>query len=106
MAKTTASKSSKSKKAAAQVTEDGQYPIYDASASRDSFKKGDVLFFSKVRNWLDKGALVEAYGTVVNTGLFANEVPYLEVSFDHSEVKKLNKVDLGKDKRKFLLEVK
>lgn len=96
--RTTASK----KASAAAMTEDGK-AIYDAAATRDAYKKGDVLFFPKVRNWLDKGNLVEAYGRVVNIALFDNEAPYIEVVFDD---KKLNKVDLGKDVRKFLLEVK
>jgi hypothetical protein len=56
-----------------------------------------------VRNWLDKGNLVEAYGRVSNVQIFDNEAPYLEVIFDD---KKLNEIDLGKDVRKFLLEVK
>jgi hypothetical protein len=30
----------------------------------------------------------------------------MEISFDDNSVKKLNKVDLGKDIRRFLLEVK
>jgi hypothetical protein len=90
------------KKTAVAKTEDGHL-IYDSSAARDAYKKGDVVHFEKVRNWLDRGQLVSAYGTVVNVSLFDNEVPYLEVKFDD---KKLNKVDLGKDIRKFLLEVK
>lgn len=96
--KTTASR----KTGATATTEDGK-AIYDPAASRDAYKKGDVLYFPKVRNWLDKGNLVEAYGRVVNVALFDNEAPYIEVVFDD---KKLNKVDLGKDVRKFLLEVK
>ena len=106
MAKSTTSKSARTKKSATPMTSDGQYPIYEASASRDSFKKGDVIFFPKVRSWLDQGAFVEAYGRVVNVEMFDDEVPYIEVSFDDTSVKKLNKVDLGKDIRRFLLEVK
>jgi hypothetical protein len=102
--KSTTSKLAKSKKPGVQMTDDGQYQVYEPTASRDAYKKGDILLFPKVRNWLDKGALVEAYGKIVNTGLFDNEAPYIEVSFD--ETKKLNKVDLGKDIRKFLLESK
>lgn len=98
----TATKTAAKKTATVAKTEDG-HMIYDASAPRDAFKKGDVLFFPKVRNWLDRGDLISAYGTVVNVSLFDNEVPFLEVKFDD---KKLNKVDLGKDVRKFLLEVK
>lgn len=101
--KTTSSRSTAAKKTAAAKTADGEYTIYDPAAGRDAYKKGDVVLFPKVRNWLDKGQLVEAYGTVVNVALFDNEVPYLEVKFDD---KKLNKVDLGKDIRKFLLENK
>src|SRR5688500_16682741 len=97
----TASKTA-AKKTAVAKTEDGHL-IYDPAAPRDAYKKGDVLHFAKVRNWLDRGELVSAYGTVVNVSLFDNEVPFLEVKFDD---KKLNKVDLGKDVRKFLLEVK
>ena len=99
-------KTTKAKKPAIPTTEDGNYAVYDPSAARDSYSKGDIVFFHKVRNWLDKGALVEAYGKVVSVSLFDNEVPYLEVSFDDSQTRKLNKVDLGKDIRKFLLEVK
>jgi len=106
MAKSTSSKSSKTKKSATPMTDDGNYPLYDPSASRDAYKKGDVVFFSKVRNWLDRGAFTEAYGRVVNIEMFDNEVPYMEISFDDGSVKKLNKVDLGKDIRRFLLEVK
>lgn len=106
MAKGTAAKTTRTKKASAPVTGDGQYTIYDPAAARDAYTKGAVVFFTKVRNWLDKGALVEAYGRVVSVDLFDGEVPYIEVSFDDSQVKKLNAVDLGKDVRKFLLEVK
>ena len=106
MAKTTTSKSAKAKKQVATVTPDGQYPIYEPGASRDAYKKGDIVFFPKVRSWLDRGAIVEAYGRIVSVELFDGEVPYLEVSFDDPSVKKLNAVDLGKDHRKFLLEVK
>ena len=93
-----------SKKAALKMTKDGKYPLYNSSAPANAYKKGEVVMFRKVRDWLDEGSLVEALGKVVNTGLFDNEVPYIEVSFD--ETKKLNKVDLGKDIRKFLLELK
>jgi hypothetical protein len=103
MPRATATKTAASKKAAQQRTEDGQHMIYDPAAPRDAYKKGDVLHFPKVRNWLDRGELVEAFGTVVNVSLFDNEVPFLEVKFDD---KKLNKVDLGKDIRKYLLEQK
>lgn len=92
------------KKVVAATTEEGKHPIYDSGATRDTYKKGDVIFFHKVRNWLDKGALVEAYARVVNVGIFEGEAPFIEVSFD--DVKKMNTVDLGKDIRKFLLEVK
>lgn len=101
MAKTT---TSRTKKAAVQMSEDGKYPIYDPGAPRTAYKKGDVVQFPKVRDWLNKGDLVEVLGTVVNTGVFDNEVPYIEVSF-HAQ-KKANKIDLGKDIRKFILEVK
>ena len=98
-----ASKTTRSKKVTVPKTDDGQ-PIYQAEAARDAYVKGDVVFFPKVRNWLGKGVLVEAFGKVVNAGLFDNEAPYIEVNFD--DCKKLNKVDLGKDIRKFLLELK
>jgi hypothetical protein len=86
------------------VAGDSQYPIYDHSASRDSYKVGDVVKFEKVRNWLDKGELVEAYGKVVGIGIFDKTVPYLEVSFH--DVKKLNSFDLGSDIRRYILEQK
>jgi hypothetical protein len=92
------------KPAAVTTTEDGKYQVYAPTAQRDAYKKGDVVFFPKVRNWLNKGELIEAYGKVINAGLFDNEVPYIEVSFD--DTKKMNKTDLGKDIRRFLLEVK
>lgn len=100
MARTTTA----AKKTAAATTEEGKHVIYDPASSRDSYKKGDVVFFPKVRNWLDKGSFVEAYARVVNVSLFEGEAPFIEVSFD--DVKKMNGVDLGKDIRKFLLEVK
>ncbi|MCB1217315.1 MAG: hypothetical protein R3F46_14915 [bacterium] len=89
--------------AASKKTE-GDFPIYDAGAGADTYKKGDIVFFEKVRNWLDKGAFVSAHGKVTSVGKFDGEVPYIEVSFDQAKSK--NDVDLGKDKRKFLLEVK
>jgi hypothetical protein len=106
MTKAATSKSTKAKKPGAQTTGDGQHQVYDPAAQRDVYTKGEVVFFPRVRNWLDKGALVEAYGRVVNVDLFDNEVPFIEISFDDSSVRKLNEVDLGKDLRKFLLEVK
>ena len=101
MAKTT---TSRTKKTSVQKTDDGKHVIYDPAAPRTAFKKGDVVQFPKVRDWLNKGDLVEVLGTVVNTGVFDSEVPYIEVSF-HAQ-KKANKIDLGKDIRKFILEVK
>jgi hypothetical protein len=98
----TAAKSSRSKKEP--VLGDGQYPIYDPAASRDSYKVGDIVKFEKVRDWLNKGELIEARGKVVGISVFDKTIPYLEVSF--SDVKKLNKVDLGSDVRKFILEQK
>ena len=106
MAKTTTSRSAKTKKAATPMTNDGKYPQYDPTSLRDAYKKGDILHFPKVRSWLDQGSFVEAYGRVVNVELFDDEVPYLEISFDDTSVKKLNNIDLGKDIRRFLLEVK
>ena len=98
-------KSTKIKKAVAvATTEDGKHQVYTPAAARDAYKKGEIVFFPKVRNWLSKGNLVEAYGKVINADLFDNEVPYIEVSFD--DTKKMNKLDLGKDIRRFLLEVK
>ena len=102
--KTPAPRTSKAKKPAVQMTEDGQHAVYDSTVTRDTYKKGDVLLFPKVRNWLDKGSLIEAFGKVINVMVFENEVPYIEVSFD--DTRKMNKVDLGKDVRRFLLEVK
>jgi hypothetical protein len=107
MARTTATKTSSktaSKKSASNVADKDGYPVYDPAADRDAYKKGDVVFFPKVRNWLAKGNLVEAYGRVINVQLFEGEAPYIEVSFD--DQKKQNGIDLGKDIRKFLLEVR
>ncbi len=80
------------------------YKIYYPDASRDTYSKGDIVFFEKVRNWTARGELVEAYGKVVQVDLFDGEVPYLEVSF--SDAKKLNKLDLGDDLRRYILEAK
>jgi hypothetical protein len=106
MAKSSTSKTSRTKKTTTPMTEDGKHAKYEPSASRDAYKKGDVIFFPKVRDWLDKGKLVEAYGRVVNVEVFDGEVPYMEVSFDDPSVKKLNSASLGKDLRRFLLEDK
>jgi hypothetical protein len=86
------------------VKGDDHYAIYDSTATRDSYKVGDVIKFEKVREWLNKGELVPAYGKVVGISIFDKTIPYLEVSF--SDVKKLNTVDLGSDIRKFILEQK
>lgn len=86
------------------ISGDDKYPIYDPSASRDAYKVGDIVKFEKVRDWLNKGELVEARGKVVGISIFDKTIPYLEISF--SDVKKLNKVDLGSDIRKFILEQK
>jgi len=106
MAKSASGKSSRAKKPVTPMTEDGKHPLYEPAAGRDAYKKGDVVFFPKVRNWLDKGSLVEAFGRVVSVELFDGEAPLLEVSFGDPSVKKLNSTDLGKDLRRFLLEVK
>lgn len=84
-------------------TADG-YKIYYSDAKRDAYGKGDIVYFEKVRNWMDRGKLVEAYGKVVSADLFDGDVPYIEVSF--ADAKKLNKVDLGDDLRRFILETK
>lgn len=86
------------------VLGDAQYPIYDPSASRGSYRIGDIVKFPAVRNWSAGGELVEAYGKVVGLGVFDKTIPYIEVSF--SDVKKLNKHDLGTDIRRFILEQK
>ncbi len=86
------------------MSPDGEHTMYSPSAARTAYKKGDVVYFPKVRNWMEKGTLVNVLGTVVNSGVFDNEVPYIEVNF-HAQ-KKVNKIDLGKDIRKFILEHK
>lgn len=86
------------------VAGDSQYPIYDAAAPREAYKVGDVVKFEKVRNWLNKGELVEAYGKIVSVGVYDKTIPYLEVSFH--DVKKLNSFDLGSDNRRYILEQK
>ncbi len=80
------------------------YPEYDPTASRDDYRVGDVVKFQAVRNWNANGELVEAFGKIVGVGIFDKTVPYIEVSF--SDVKKLNKYDLGSDIRRFILEQK
>ena len=104
MAKTTSTKTTRTRKAAVPTSPDGNHPAYDPAVARTAYSKGDVVYFPKVRNWMDKGELVDVLGTVVGTGVFDSEVPYIEVSF-HAQ-KKVNKIDLGKDIRKFILEVK
>lgn len=91
-------KAKKSKKA--QV----EYKEYHPSAKRKDFKPGDIVYFPKVRDWLNKGRFVEAYGKVINIETFDDGTPYLKVSF--SEAKELNKVELGSEIRKFILEQK
>ena len=80
------------------------YKIYYSDASRDTYTKGDIVFFERVRSWTARGELVEAFGKVVSVDLFDGDVPFVEVSF--SDAKKLNKHDLGDDLRKFILETK
>ena len=80
------------------------YKIYYPDAGRDTYSKGDIVFFEKVRNWTARGELIEAYGKVVSVDFFDGEVPFLEVSFN--DAKKLNKHDLGDDLRKYILEAK
>jgi len=80
----------------------GDYKVYDPSASREAYKKGEIIQFPLVRNWLDKGKPVTAFGKIVNIQTFDDDIPYLEVSFE--DAKKLNKLDLGKEIRKFILE--
>ena len=84
-------------------TADG-YKIYYADAKRDAYGKGEIVYFEKVRNWMQRGELIEAYGKVVSVDMFDGDVPFIEVSF--ADAKKLNKVDLGDDSRKFILESK
>ncbi len=103
-AKTAAKRTRRKKSAKTMVKGDSQYPVYDPTASRDSYKVGDVVKFDKVRDWANQGETVEAYGKVVGIGIFDKTIPYLEVSF--SDVKKLNSRDLGVDIRRFILEQK
>jgi hypothetical protein len=80
------------------------YKIYYPDAGRDTYSKGDIVFFEKVRHWTARGELVEAFGKVVSVDFFDGEVPFLEVSFN--DAKKLNKHDLGDDLRRYILEAK
>ncbi len=86
------------------VEGDTVFPTYSPSAARNAYRVGDIVKFPVVRNWSANGELVEAYGKIVGLGVFDKTIPYIEVSF--SDVKKLNKFDLGTDVRKFLLEQK
>lgn len=79
-------------------TKDG-YKVFDPNLPHTTYSVGEVLWFAAVRNWIGKGALVEAIGKVVNKGHFDDDVPYLEISFDGLN----NKVDLGSGLRKFIL---
>lgn len=99
-----AAKTPRRRSSKAMVKGDSQYPAYDPTATRDSYKVGDVVKFDKVRDWARKGELMEAYGKVVGVGIFDKTIPYLEVSF--RDVKKLNSRDLGADIRRFILEQK
>lgn len=97
-------KATKPRKPSTSKKTEGDFSIYNPASGADAYKKGEIVFFEKVRNWLDKGSFVAAHGKVTSVGKFDGEVPYIEVSFDQAKSK--NDVDLGKDKRKFLLEVK
>lgn len=100
--KPAAPKAERPRRAVKKVEMVGDYKVYDPAASREAYKKGEIIQFPLVRNWLDKGRPVAAFGKIVNISVFDNDIPYLEVSFE--DAKKLNKVDLGKEIRKFILE--
>ncbi len=84
--------------------------IYSATASRDYFKKGEIVLFEKVHNWLKHGEEVSAYGKIIDILVLDEDIPYIEVNFNDSDAKKLNKssegksADLGNEIRRFLLE--
>ena len=84
-------------------TADG-YKIYYSDSKRDTYSKGDIVYFERVRNWMRRGELTDAFGKVTSVDLFDGDVPFIEVSF--SDAKKLNKVDLGDELRRFILETK
>lgn len=84
--------------------------IYSSTASRDYFKKGEIVLFEKVHNWLKHGEEVSAYGKIIDILVLDEDIPYIEVNFNDSDAKKLNKssegksADLGNEIRRFLLE--
>jgi curved DNA-binding protein CbpA len=104
--RTTARRTTRSTRPQAEVhTHDGEnYRMYNANLPASLYERGQVWFFPRVRSWLDKYALVNAFGKVMGTDTFEGlngEVNFVEVSFH--ELRKMNGADLGKDLRRFVI---
>jgi curved DNA-binding protein CbpA len=102
--RTTVRRTARSSKPQAEVhTHDGEnYRIYDSKLPANVYERGQVWYFPQVRSWLNKYALVEAFGKVMGVDKFDGingEVNYVEISF--YELRKMNGGDLGKDLRRF-----
>jgi curved DNA-binding protein CbpA len=80
------------------------YRMYDPALPAEIYERGQIWYFPKVRSWLDKYALVEAFGKVMAVDSLDGingELRYVEVSF--YDTRKMNTVDLGKDLRRFIV---
>jgi hypothetical protein len=80
------------------------YRIYDPVLPAEIYERGQIWYFPKVRSWLDKYALVEAFGKVMAVDSFEGingELKFVEVSF--YDTRKMNTADLGKDLRRFVV---
>lgn len=80
------------------------YRKYDPKLPPSVFERGQVWYFPQVRSWLNKYALVEAFGKIMGVDNFEGinaEISYIEVSF--YELRKMNGGDLGKDLRRFVV---
>ena len=98
------------KKPAKTQSQSDEYKEYHPSNSREYYKKGDIVLFKKVHNWLAHGEIVEAYGKIIDVVIFDDDLPYIEVNFNDHDAKRINKAkgtatDLGNETRRFLLEV-
>ena len=80
------------------------YRIYDPVLPAEIYERGQIWYFPKVRSWLDKYALIEAFGKVMAVDSFEGingELKFVEVSF--YDTRKMNTTDLGKDLRRFIV---
>jgi hypothetical protein len=80
------------------------YRIYESTLPAEIYERGQIWYFPKVRSWLDKYALIEAFGKVMAVDSFDGingELKFVEVSF--YDTRKMNTTDLGKDLRRFIV---